>query len=177
MANFNTARSLKGKELLDQIELCKDETKFSILNKCGYIHAGRKGREISSINKGSTASFFAAVITAHAQLSEEKYGKPNIPKNLSEKYIKSKIASYKKDSYKQEYIPKSFKDNVDKQLSGKYIDLCICIGHIQSSGGISHPKSSKSLRTFFQNEESFKSRVKLRDQANTNSEIKSKYKK
>ena len=155
-------KKLKGKRLLEQIELYKDETKFRILNQCGYFEAGRKGRELTSINRKATASFFAAVIAAHAQLSREKYGKPNLPKNLSENYIKNKISSYKKDSYKQEYIPKAFKDNVDKQLSGKYIDLCICIGHIETSGGISHPKSSKGLRTFFQNEESFKSRVKLR---------------
>jgi len=155
-------KKLKGKALLEQIELSKDETKFCILNKCGYLEAGRKGRELASINRKATASFFAAVIAAHAQLSREKYGKPNLPKNLSENYIKNKISSYKKESYKQEYIPEAFKDNVDKQLSGKYIDLCICIGHIETSGSVSHPKSSKGLRTFFQNEEAFKSRVKLR---------------
>ena len=155
-------KKLKGNELLDQIELIKDETKFSILNKCGYLELGRKGRELASINRKATASFFAAVIAAHAQLSREKYGKPNLPKNLSENYIKNKISSYKKESYKQEYIPKAFKDNVDKQLSGKYIDLCICIGHIETSGRLVHPKSTKGLRTFFKNEEAYKSRVKLR---------------
>ena len=155
-------KKLTGKALLEQIELSKDETKFSILNKCGYLEAGRKGRELASINRKATASFFAAVIAAHAQLSREQYGKPNLPKNLSENYIKNKISSYKKESYKQEYIPEAFKDNVDKQLSGKYIDLCICIGHIETSGRLVHPKSTKGLRTFFKNEEAYKSRVKLR---------------
>ena len=38
------SKKLNGKKLLEQIELCKDETKFNILNKFGYLEAGRKGR-------------------------------------------------------------------------------------------------------------------------------------
>ena len=47
-------KQLKGKELLEQIELYKDETKFRILNQCGYFERGRKGRELASINRKAT---------------------------------------------------------------------------------------------------------------------------
>tara|TARA_B100000963_G_C22579955_1_gene650338 strand:+ start:353 stop:1558 length:1206 start_codon:yes stop_codon:yes gene_type:complete len=155
-------QKLTGNKLLEKIDLLKNESKFNILNKCGYINKG--GNEIGRINHISLGEFFKQVITAHALKNKDSFGKVNMPKRVS---IRSKIDSYKTTSYKQEYIPKCFKDNVDKTLSGKYIDLCISIGHINESGNISHGKVSSTLRKFFKAEESFTSRKKVDKSFNT----------
>ena len=156
-------KKLKGNELLDQVAIFKNETKYQILNKCGYLGRGRGGREIAKINRVSTADFLMSLIAAHANENKQKYGEVNVPKIPDKNYVRRKIASYGSKSYQQEFVPKCFKANVDKQLDGKYIDLCISIGHIHGNGNINHGKLSKSLRAFFKNEESFKSRVKLKD--------------